>query len=158
MEDEAEGVALALVRHFSHIARTTMADVPICNPDLFVEAVGFHRRGERIFGMVVTPWFLNLMITGVKDKPLAEASVGGAAAYRLPAGEVDCIVNSVPDLGRVDSCSLFSPMDAFENQEAARETAAHALAALFHPLPEDETPARRIDTPSRRALFTSGRA
>ena len=41
------------------------------------------------------------------------------------------IVGDLPDFGRLDACSLFSPMQDFAGMDAALEAARAALTELF---------------------------
>jgi len=59
-----------LVARFDDIARTRMVGVPLLNPALQVEAVGFTLQAEGegelagagvAVGILVTPWFMNLV-------------------------------------------------------------------------------------------------
>jgi [NiFe] hydrogenase assembly HybE family chaperone len=123
-----------LAARYREIAATTMADVPICNAALGVEALGFRRWSGRALGMVVTPWFLNLTVFDAPDaEPAPPASTGATIPLALPAGEVQLIVGELPGFGRVDICSLFSPMFEFADMAAAVETAREALRALLAP-------------------------
>ena len=45
----------------------------------------------------------------------------------LPGGDLDMIVGDLPDFGRLDACSLFSPMHDFAGMDAALEAARAAI-------------------------------
>jgi len=145
-----------LVARYRAIAETAMADVPICNPRLGVEAVDFRRWGGRALGMVVTPWFLNLTLFDLSDgEPAPAAQSGATVPLQLPAGQVDLIVGDLPGFGRVDICSLFSPMFEFAEMEAAVATAREALRALLTAPPSPPvTPQPTFD---RRAFLRGAR-
>jgi [NiFe] hydrogenase assembly HybE family chaperone len=114
-----------------------MRDLPICNPRLDIEAIGFRPFGDHACGVVLTPWFMNLTICSADRAALPSVSAGEAAQWRLPAGEVGFVAADIEGFGLVYSCSLFSPMDDFVDQAAARATAAAVLEALF----EEASPA-----------------
>ncbi|MCA3223270.1 MAG: [NiFe]-hydrogenase assembly chaperone HybE [Burkholderiales bacterium] len=124
-------VALRVERAFDHIHATRMQDMPFVNAALRVEAVGFRRWEGRWLGVLITPWFMNLML--LPDEPAAWRHVryGDSLGYLLPAGVFEFISAVDPQLGGYQSCSLFSPMFEFGDQAGARETALAALTALF---------------------------
>ena len=65
-----------------------MRGAPICNDALDVEAVGFQDFAGYVLGVVVTPWFLNLIVAespGVGQSALPK----DALRLRFPAGDVD---------------------------------------------------------------------
>lgn len=120
-----------LERAFADIQATRMKDVPLLNPALRVEAVGLRRWEGRWLGVLITPWFMSLVL--LPDAPAAwqHAALGKSVAYALPAGVFQFIGGHEPGLGEYQSCSLFSPVFEFADQDGARATALAALVALF---------------------------
>lgn len=113
-----------------------MAGVPIRNGALDVAALGFRVHAGRAMGIVVTPWFMNLVALDLSEGPQsAPARTGTSYRLGLPRGEVEMIVGELPGVGRIDSCSLFSPMHEFADMAAAVDTAQLAMRALFEPEP-----------------------
>lgn len=153
MSAEAIGAKLAAV--YCDIEATAMRDAPICNSALRVEAIGFRDFSGCAVGVVVTPWFLNL-IAAPSCESEAQDLAGASLQLRFPAGDVDFTVSAVDGFGRIASTSLFSPMFDFADQAAARDVALAALAALF-----DADLHARAQPPmaamDRRALFGGGR-
>lgn len=139
---------------------TRMRELPVYNPRLDVQAVGFRSFGDHVLGVLITPWFMNLVLAALDGgPPLPEARRGDLRPVQFPAGPVDFVVGEVQDFGRLDSASLFSPMGAFDDPAVARETAAAALVALLDPdLPDralgDAAPSlTRAKATDRRALL-----
>lgn len=120
-------------RVFRGIEAERMRGLPFINPALAVEAVGFRRWDGRWLGVLITPWFMNLML--LPDAPAAWRSVrhGEYAGYTLPSGVYEFLSAHEPALGDYQSCSLFSPMFEFADQAGARATALAVLQALFDP-------------------------
>jgi len=139
---EAERIGARLAAAYCAIAAGPMADAPICNPALAVEALGFTLHEGCAVGVVVTPWF-----AGFIAAPLAGAP---PQRLRFPAGALDFVACDVPGFGQAASCSLFSPMDAFATQDDARAAARAALGGLFDPGLHAPPPRPALD---RRALF-----
>ncbi|MDK9696799.1 MAG: [NiFe]-hydrogenase assembly chaperone HybE [Siculibacillus sp.] len=150
----AIAVGERLARLYGDIAERSMRDLPVSNPKLRVEAVGFHDDGVRVVGIVVTPWFMNVVIAA---SPLGPAPVaappGSTATHDLPSGTYDFVVGEIADFGRLDSLSLFSPMFEFDDPEVARATAEAAMAELRR-APEPQPPApKEKPVLDRRALL-----
>jgi [NiFe] hydrogenase assembly HybE family chaperone len=107
----AVAIGADLARRYGEIAERSMRDLPVYNPALRVEVVGFHDDGARVVGIVVTPWFMNVVVA---TSPLGPAPValpmGATVTHELPSGAYDFVVGDFGDFGRLDSLSLFSPM------------------------------------------------
>jgi [NiFe] hydrogenase assembly HybE family chaperone len=101
------------------------------NPALRVEAVDFEPWQDRWLGVMVTPWFINLML--VPNDPLQWESLpqGATRRYRFPAGDYDFIGARDDHIGDYQMCSLFSPALEFADHEMARLVAKMARHALF---------------------------
>lgn len=137
-------------------AEAAFLDTAMHNPALRVEAVGFRPWGETWLGILVTPWFMNIILLP-QDTAAWDALVPGAVKQRhvLPAGDYDFEVGRLDHFGTWQACSLFSPMGSFGTHETARLTAEACLDALFTapeppPAPEAAPEPQAID---RRALL-----
>jgi [NiFe] hydrogenase assembly HybE family chaperone len=116
---------------FFEIQTSRMADVPVLNSALQVEAVSFMSWREDWLGILITPWFMNLMLLPHIGKTWTGLVTGQTVVHTFPSGEYDFIVGQEAALGEYQSCSLFSPMFEFPDQACARATAQAALANLF---------------------------
>lgn len=137
-----------LADHYRRV-HDAMRDLPICNPMLDIEAIGFRPYGDYALGVVLTPWFMNLTVCAAGAEELPPQPLGDTAHWPLPAGRVGFIVGRLEGFGRVDSCSLFSPMDDFADHAAARAVAIAALDELF----ESGSSDRREDDGRKRAML-----
>lgn len=123
--------AAALEAAFRRVAQQQMQGVPILNPALAVEAVGFRPWDAHWLGVLITPWFMNLWLmprVRAKWQPIA---AGTSRHYVFPAGVFEFIGGRDAQLGDYQACSLFSPMFEFTDHAAAHDTAVAALGALF---------------------------
>lgn len=126
----------ALEAAFAEIAATRMAGMPIVHPRLAVQAVGFEPEGEPeaggcALGVLVTPWFMNLVRLPLSDAAaLALPAPGLGAPHRVGGWRFDFFGGDEDGLGRYASASLFSPMAEFADQAAAVATARAVLAQL----------------------------
>jgi len=126
---------------YREIGDRAMRDLPIFNDALEVEAVGFRRFGDNTVGIMVTPWFMNVVLSPGDD--VGELP-GSSLRRSFPAGDIDFTVSEVASAGRVASCSLFSPMFQFSDMASARATASAALDALMAPAEDDGKPGGRV--------------
>ncbi len=159
-----------LVAHYADVAATRMADVPICNPALAVDAIGFDRMvgGERL-GVLVTPWFMSAVLVPAPD--VAPAQIGEKRRVRLPAGWFSFVAHDEPGIGGFWTCSLMSPVFELADQatamaaaEAALDTLLsagdlpdaeeRAIAAAWQPAPEPEAAEAANDDPAEPAMPT----
>jgi [NiFe] hydrogenase assembly HybE family chaperone len=106
-----------------------MRTLPVYNPKLDVRVVGLHRAQEGLLGVVTTPWCMNITLL-----PLA----GGAARMEgtkrelaFPSGSYTFIAGQLAGVGPLETCSLFSPMDEFDDPAVAEQVARHALEELL---------------------------
>ncbi|HUX64558.1 [NiFe]-hydrogenase assembly chaperone HybE [Sulfuricella sp.] len=115
---------------YRKIHREHMLGLPILNPDLEVEAVGFVPFRGLWVGILITPWFMNLMLlSGTALCPvLAE---GESQSWLFPGGALKFYAGFEAEVGSCQVCSLFSPMREFANQEEARAAAQAVLNGLF---------------------------
>ncbi len=126
--------------------------LPIYNPTLAVEAVGFRLHEGRRVGVVLTPWFMNLTVLPSTEDRAVWVS-GGTVRLAFPSGAYDFTVSELDDVGLVGCCSLFSTMSEFTDHEAARLAASTVAEALFEPEPPPENCA---PTRTRRELLRGG--
>ncbi len=144
-----------LADFYRRVHATAMRGSAVCNEALAVEAIGFRDFGPYVLGVMVTPWFANLVVTAPSEGTEAPFPDPAQLKLRFPAGDVDFNVSEIEGFGPLASCSLFSPMDEFADHEAARVAAGAALEALLDPALH-EAPGREREAASgmdRRALF-----
>ncbi|HET8746364.1 MAG TPA: [NiFe]-hydrogenase assembly chaperone HybE [Ramlibacter sp.] len=138
---------------FGRIWRERMAGLPILNPALAVEAVGLQRWNGHWLGLLVTPWAMSVLL--LPDEPAAWVSVPPQQRrfVHFPFGALAFLGGEEPGLGEYQTCSLFSPMDAFADRAQARATAQASLAALLAPAPaEPKQPPERAAAPPQGAV------
>jgi [NiFe] hydrogenase assembly HybE family chaperone len=130
-----------------------MQDVPICNPQLQVEAVGFQQTAAGHWaGVMITPWAINLLCLPGQIEGWPPLAACSKHDWRFPSGDYEFTVAEEGSLGTYHLCSLFSPALEFESHEQARLTAIAAAHALFAE-PLTVPPAAAQTPPSRRAFL-----
>jgi [NiFe] hydrogenase assembly HybE family chaperone len=137
MPETAAGQAAArLEQVFRQIAATRMAGVSLLNPALAVEAVGFRPWHGDWVGVLVTPWFMNLICLPGPDAAWETRASGTRLDRELPSGVYEFLAADEDELGPYLSSSLFSPMFEFPDMDQAREVARAVLDELFTPVAE----------------------
>jgi [NiFe] hydrogenase assembly HybE family chaperone len=137
--------AQKLVDVFSEIARTRMADVPIINPALRVEAVGFQLWEGRWLGVLVTPWMINLMLLPGQDAPLIRLALDQKTVWNFPSGAYEFMGLNEPAIGTCHMCSLISPVTEFATHEEAAAVAQEIIVNLFVENAQNDDLATRLD-------------
>ncbi|MFZ2727189.1 MAG: [NiFe]-hydrogenase assembly chaperone HybE [Methylococcaceae bacterium] len=137
----------ALEDCFNTIQLQRMTGIPIINPQLKVQAVDFQAYQQGWIGVLITPWFMNIIY--LSDELL---TVGEKISHQFPAGQFEFTIAYEINLGFYQNCSLYSPMFEFTEQDTAIKTAQSALQALLK-LPEKLSISRRD---LLRGKFTKG--
>ena len=139
-----------LVNFYRKVYEERFRGVPIINPELEVEAVGFRALAEHEIGALITPWFINLVLLPGTDR-WQERAQGSCCNVELPGGKVDFTVSHDDELGTTLSAALFGTVTEFPNQAMARDIAAETLRLLFSTEPPGGAGAER--KLSRRQLL-----
>ncbi len=121
----------ALEQTFHYVWQERMQGLPILNPALEVKAVGFVPWGKNIIGVLVTPWFMNLMLLPGEDD-WGELKVGEKVTHLFHSGSYEFTVGHEAGFGHYQICSLFSPMQQFTDQASALATATEVMRGLFN--------------------------
>ncbi|MFZ3043135.1 MAG: [NiFe]-hydrogenase assembly chaperone HybE [Thiobacillus sp.] len=149
--------AFRLEAIFRAIAATRMAGMALLNPALDVEAVGFRRRGDAWVGVLITPWFMNLICLPDGATAGTLQASGTRREVELPSGTYEFLSAHEDELGPYLTSSLFSPMFAFPDMARAREMATAVLTEVFSPAAPDAAPAvglvARLEQPVSRRGF-----
>jgi [NiFe] hydrogenase assembly HybE family chaperone len=127
-------IAQTLESVFRCIEQERMQDMPMCNPNLQVQAVGFQSWGEYYLGVMITPWFMNLMLLPQSDKTLSDmqqTQEGSKQTHVFPSGYYEFVNGREEGLGCYQVCSLFSPLLEFEQQSIVVEVAQSVLRELM---------------------------
>jgi [NiFe] hydrogenase assembly HybE family chaperone len=141
----SEQIRQTLETTFNEILDKRMRDMPVVNAELSVQAIGFNRYNEDWLGILITPWFMNLMLLPDSHSAWRGQQPGTKIEKHFPYGVFEFTLGSETQLGAYALCSLFSPMFQFENQAAALTAAQAALQVLLA-----ETTSRGV---SRRDLL-----
>jgi len=146
--------AAAVEAAFRRIERERMADMPNLNAALAVEAVDFALHDGDWLGVLVTPWSMSLMRLPASGDHWVGTPEGVRLMLRYPAGEFAFLGGVEPEIGEYQSCSLFTSMEQFPDQETVRLTARASRLALLQPPPAPAREATAPASPARRGFLT----
>lgn len=165
--DVLPGRVCALEALYTEVMTTRMQGVPVLNPVVRVQALGFELTAsepapdsaeqsvvESAVGILITPWFMSLVWLPLRrlEQP---TRVGCSQARYVGTTCLDFIASHDEQLGSYAACSLFSPMFEFEDHAAALATAQAVLDTLREaPAPQAQAQpgpcARALEAPARR--------
>jgi [NiFe] hydrogenase assembly HybE family chaperone len=145
---------LALLDCFRDVD-AAMRDLPLYNAKVAIEGIGFRFFDDHaLLGVMLTPWFMNLIVLPVERVPMDLAAIGKSEAIELPAGKRTFVVGGAETIGLYKAHSLYSPVLNFTLPGQAQAEARRMLGLLMTPPAEDSaataTSARGLD---RRALL-----
>jgi [NiFe] hydrogenase assembly HybE family chaperone len=123
---------------FDHILQQHMLGMPILNPMIRVETLGFQLYEERIMGVVITPWLMNLILFPNENDNWQDMKIGKKQDHLFPSNRHEFMLNEIEGIGICQTLSLYSPMHDFENQDHAIAAATAFLEILLKPVDEDE--------------------
>ena len=148
----------AVEEAFFRIQQKQMADVPILNPALSVEAVDFQRWQGHWLGIVVTPWCMSMLLVPGSAENWVSTGDNQRRFVKFPAGDFAFLGSEEAEVGEYQSCPLFSPMGKFSSQSEATMTARASMIALLtppkqaHEVASDKKPADGPSLSRRRFL------
>lgn len=129
----------ALTADFTEVWHAKMRDVPMVNKALRVQAVGFRIHEGRPLGVLVSPWFMNLVQLPAEGEDWTGLTPGAREVIGFASGDYEFLHNSREMTGGYKACSLFSPMGDFKTQAQAVEVAEAVMVALFQEEHQAET-------------------
>lgn len=120
-----------LVAAHRRISRERMRGLPIFNDRLDVEAVGFRPVDGRPLGVLISPWFLNLVLLPGAQDDWSDVRVGSSCIWEFPAGQYEFHAAELPGVGAYYTAALFSTVADFPDQDTARAVAEGVMRRLF---------------------------
>ena len=117
---------------YQEVYQSKMKGLPICNEDIKVEAIDFQLWQNQWVGILITPWFTNLLIIRQQDQdwPELKLAKGNEKNIAFPAGNIKFTPRFEPELGTYLCCSLISPMNECPSHKQAVTDAKNAMRQL----------------------------
>lgn len=116
---------------FDRILRENMQGVPILNSRVRVQTLGFQHYQDRVVGIVITPWLMNVILLPTEDDNWSDLALGHKQSHVFPSKTCKFVVNEIDDIGFCQTHSLYSPMNEFPSHEHAERVAQDFIDALM---------------------------
>lgn len=116
---------------FKRIEEEQMQGIPLLNPALRAQAIGFQAYEGRTVGVIITPWLMNLMLLPAEGEDWSDLKPGDKTSHRFPSNEFRFMVNEIDGIGVCQSHSLYSPMHEFMDQDHAMAAAESFMQMLM---------------------------
>ncbi len=128
----SDNPASLLERVFEHILTERMQGLPVINSALRVEAVDFTEWEGHWLGVLITPWFINLMIIPKRGSPWPELEMGKGKELKInfPQGSYKFSARQEEGVGSYLNCSLASPVHEWKSQSDAVNTANDVMRLI----------------------------
>jgi [NiFe] hydrogenase assembly HybE family chaperone len=128
-----------LVNRFDTIGMERVQGLPIYNAKLAVEAIDFQSCEGGQIGVLITPWFVNVMLFPDDATSWQFKELGEKVKFNLPSGEHEFTIGEEDAIGRYLFCSVVSPTHCYKSQPPAQSAARKALSQLMKPAQSEES-------------------
>jgi [NiFe] hydrogenase assembly HybE family chaperone len=123
-------VAQQLEQTFNHIHEHSMRGIPILNPNIRVEAVGFREHEGRVLGIIICPWLMNVVLLPREDEDWSTRQLGDKQPHEFSQRIYKFMFNEYEGIGACQTHSLYSPMRQFASHDQAVRAAQDFLDDL----------------------------
>ena len=139
MHDPAQ-VSEQIEQTFNKIHIENMQGIPILNPAIEVQALGFQEIDGRVLGIIITPWLMNVVILPAEDEDWSHMQLGDKRPHEFASRTYKFMLNEIDGIGLCQTHSLYSPMREFRSHQQAVAAAQAFLDGLMveRELSEDE--------------------
>jgi [NiFe] hydrogenase assembly HybE family chaperone len=131
MSERVEVAQRELVAAYCEIDRRRGRDMPFYNERLGVEAVGFQAWDGHVIGVLITPWFMNLMLLPGESIDRATCTDGDVREWQLPSGKYRFVAGLLEGPGVCFSAALFTTVEVFPDQATARAVATEVMTRIL---------------------------
>ena len=127
---DPQAVAQQLEQTFHKIHIENMQGIPILNPNIKVEAIGFQEINGRVLGIIICPWLMNVVLLPKEDEDWSDKELGHKQPHEFSNRIYKFMINEYEGVGTCQTHSLYSPMRAFSCHEQALKAAQDFLDDL----------------------------
>lgn len=150
MQPEAAYAALrehnpsrVLEAHFHQLWQARGQDFPAINPKLAIKAIGFARVQGDWMGVMVTPWFVHLILLAGGGALWGDIPAGQRRYLDLPGATLPFTAAEALGIGAYQYSPLLAQVSEAEDMAAAQRVADDVLQAILHlpsamAVPDDE--------------------
>ncbi|MCP4009564.1 MAG: [NiFe]-hydrogenase assembly chaperone HybE [Proteobacteria bacterium] len=129
--NDPQAVSECLEEVFTRIHQQQMQGIPILNPAIRIQALGFQIFQGRVLGVLITPWLMNVVMLAREDEDWSELKLGQKQPHNFPSGVKKFMLNEIDGIGVCQTHSLYSPMREFSSHEHALRIAQQFLDTLM---------------------------
>lgn len=118
-------------------AEPRMRDLPFYNERLSTEAVGFRNWEGHRLGILITPWFINLILLPGEEDDWSGVQQGDQSDWHLPSETIRFTANRADEDEQTEAGDVFLAAPVFTNvigvpdHEAAKNIAGQVLESLL---------------------------
>jgi [NiFe] hydrogenase assembly HybE family chaperone len=120
-----------LEQTFKRIHVENMQGIPILNPAIDVQALGFQHWQGRVLGIIITPWLMNLVLLPAEGEDWSQMELGHKQPQEFPSRSYKFMINDIEGIGPCQTYSMCSPMYDFSSHEQAVQVAQDFLDDLM---------------------------
>lgn len=121
----------ALAEAYRRVAERGLSKLPGYNARLAVEAVGFRDWEGHRLGVLIAPWFMNLVLLPGPEDDWSELVRFESTEWKFPADKIIFHPSAMEDAGLHLTASLFTDLRGFPDQDTARAVGQEVLRQLF---------------------------
>ena len=129
--NELQQISQTIEQSFTRIHEENMQGIPILNPQIRVQALGFQYWQDRILGVVITPWMMNLVLLPAEHEDWSQMELGHKQPHEFPSRSYKFMVNDIDGIGPCQTYSMCSPMRDFSTHQQAVQVAQDFLEDLM---------------------------
>ncbi len=142
------------IEHAYRRVDPNMRPLPVYNDKLDVQVTRMRRCEHGYVCVAATPWCMNLIVLPSSGEARPE---GTSRELAFPSGSYTFTRGRLEGVGAIETCSLFSPMEAFDDPATVAAVAEHAMADLFKDQAQASRPEdQEASTMSRRRFLRRG--
>jgi len=142
MQDPQQ-IGSQLEQTFHKIHLENMQGIPILNPDIQVQALGFQEIEGRVLGIIITPWLMNVVLLPAEGEDWSDMQLGDKRPHKFASRTYKFMLNDIDGIGLCQTHSLYSPMRDFASHNQAVSVAQNFLDSLM--VEKELTEEERVD-------------
>ncbi len=129
--NKLQQISATMEQTFKRILTENMQGIPILNPMIEVQALGFQEWQGRVLGVIITPWLMNLVLLPAEGEDWSQMELGHKQPHEFPSRSYKFMINDIEGIGPCQTYSMCSPMREFSTHQQAVQVAQDFLDGLM---------------------------
>jgi [NiFe] hydrogenase assembly HybE family chaperone len=129
--NKLQQISATMEQTFKRILTENMQGIPILNPMIEVQALGFQEWQGRVLGVIITPWLMNLVLLPAEGEDWSQMELGHKQPHEFPSRSYKFMINDIEGIGPCQTYSMCSPMRDFSTHQQAVQVAQDFLDGLM---------------------------